>query len=45
MDIIHARKHELFTEQVNKVALSSSDDKSIIRPDKINTLAHGHTTG
>ena len=34
-------RHELFTEQVNKVALSSSDDTRIIRPDKIKTLAHG----
>jgi len=41
MNIIRSRKHELFTEQVNKVALSSSDDKRIIRPNKINTLAHG----
>jgi len=32
--------HELFTEQVNKVALSSSDNKRIIRADKIQTLAH-----
>ena len=45
MNIIRSRKHELFTEQVNKVALSANDDKRIIQPDKINTLAHGYRTG
>jgi len=45
MNTIRSQKHELFTEQVNKVALSSSDDKRIIRPDKINTFAHRHRTG
>ena len=40
-NIIRSRKHELFTEQVNKVALSSSDDKRIILPDRINNLSHG----
>ena len=45
MSIICLLKHELFTEQVNKVALSANDDKRIIQPDKINTLAHGYRTG
>jgi len=44
MNIIRSQKHELFTEQVNKVALSANDDKRIIQPDKINTLAHGYRT-
>ena len=43
MHVIRSREHELFTETVNKIALSSSDDKRIIRADKINTLAHGHS--
>jgi len=33
--------HELFTESVNKNALSANDDKRIIQPDKIQTQAHG----
>ena len=35
-------KHEIFIEEVNKIALSSDDDKRIILPDKIHTLAYGH---
>ena len=35
-------KHEIFTEEVNKIALSRDDDKRTILPDKIHTLAHGH---
>jgi len=44
MNIIRSQKHELFTEQVNKVALSANDDKRIIQPDKINAIAHGYRT-
>jgi len=39
-NVIRSRQHEIFTETVNKVALSSNDDKRIILPDRINTLAH-----
>ena len=35
-------KHEVFTNEINKIALSSDDGKRVILPDKINTLAHGH---
>jgi len=40
-NVIRSRQHNLSTEQVNKIALSVIDDKRIIQPDKINTLAHG----
>jgi len=40
MNVIRSRQHEIFTETVNKVALSANDDKRIILPDRINTLAH-----
>ena len=36
------RKHEIFTEELNKIALSANDDKRIILLDKVNTLAYGH---
>jgi len=41
MNIIRSHKHEIYTEIINKIALSSSDDKRIIQPDKIQTVAHG----
>ena len=41
MNVIRSREHELFTETVNKIALSANDDKRIIQPDKIQTLAYG----
>jgi len=40
MNVIGSRQHEIFIETVNKVALSAYDDKRIILPDRINTLAH-----
>ena len=42
MNVIRNRKHDLFTEQVNKKALSTDDDKRVVLEDKINTLAIGH---
>jgi len=45
MNIIRSRQHNLSTEQVNKIALSANDDKRIIQPDKIDTLAYGYRTG
>lgn len=42
MNVIRSHKHEVFTETVNKVALSPFDDKRIIREDGIHTYAHGH---
>ena len=42
MNVIRSYRHEIYTEEVNKVALSSNDDKRIILNDGIHTLAHGH---
>ena len=33
---------DIYTEEVNKVALSTDDDKRIIMKDGISTLAYGH---
>ena len=41
-NIIRSYKHEVYTKEVNKVALSASDDKRYILEDGINTLALGH---
>ena len=42
MNVIRSHKHDVFTEEVNKVALSANDDKRYILEDGINTLALGH---
>ena len=39
MNIIRSEKHNIYSMTVNKVALSANDDKRLIVPDKINTLA------
>ena len=42
MNVFRSRLHEIYTERIVKVALSSSDDKRIICKDGIHTLAIGH---
>ena len=42
MNVIRSYKHEVYTETVNKIALSSDDDKRYILEGVINTLAWGH---
>ena len=39
MNIIKSQNHDIYSMTVNKVALSANDDKRLIVPDKINTLA------
>ena len=34
--------HEIYTEEINKIALSSDDDKRVIMTDEIHTVAYGH---
>ena len=42
MNVIRSHRHELFTEEINKIALSANDDKRVILEDGVHTLAHGH---
>jgi len=42
MVILRSDMHDVYTEEVNKVALSADDDKRIIMKDLISTLAYGH---
>ena len=42
MNVIRSRLHDVYTETINKVALSANDDKRIICEDGINTFAYGH---
>lgn len=37
-------KHEIFTQSVNKIALSNNDDKRMLLPDKVSTLSWGNST-
>ena len=41
MNVIRSHRHEIYTEAINKVALSSNDDKRVILKDGISTLSHG----
>ena len=41
-NIIRSYEHELYTEEVNKVALSATDDKRYLLKDSFDTLAWGH---
>ena len=41
-NILRSNNHEVYTEEVNKVALSALDDKRYILSDGVDTLAWGH---
>ena len=42
MNVIRSYKYDIYTETVNKTALSGDDDKRIVSSDKIHTMAYGH---
>ena len=42
MNVIRSHKHEVYTEEINKVALCPIDDKRYILEDQVHTLALGH---
>ena len=43
MNVIRSLCHEIYTEEINKIELSSDDDKRVIMANEIHTLAYGHT--
>ena len=43
MNVFRSHLHDIYTEEVNKVALSADDDKRVIMDDGIHTLAYGHS--
>ena len=42
MNLIRSHKDEIFSETVNKVALSADDDKRVTGTDCISKLSYGH---
>ena len=42
MNVIRSHRHEVYTEEVNKIALCPGDDKRHILEDGVHTLALGH---
>jgi len=42
MNVIRSRRHDVYTEKVNKVALLAENDKRVIMEDGIHTLVYGH---
>ena len=38
-----SKKHGVYTENVNKIALSNDDDKRVLSNDKITTYPYGYT--
>ena len=42
MNVTISHMHEVYTEEVNKIALCSDDDKRHILEDGVHTLALGH---
>ena len=41
MNVFRCHKHEMYSEEINKIALSVNDDKRIILEDGIHTRPHG----
>src|SRR5688572_30725955 len=42
MNVIRSHLHEIYSEEVNKIALSCDDDKRVIQLDGVHTFAYGH---
>ena len=42
-NVIRSQCHEMYAEEINKIALSSDDDKRVIMANGIHTLAYGNT--
>ena len=40
MIVIQSEKHDIYTQQINKIALSAEDDKRVVQ--RIHTKAYGH---
>ena len=43
INVILGHCHEMYTEEINKIAISSNDDIRVIMADGIHTVAYEHT--
>jgi len=43
MNVIRSHLHEMYTKEVNKIALNV-DDKRVTQEDQTHTMAYGHIT-
>ena len=41
MNVFRCHKHEVYSEEMNKIALCANDDKRVVLPDGIHTRPHG----
>ena len=39
MKIIRSENHNIYSKEVNKIALSNEDDKRVVMDDKVNAIA------
>ena len=42
LNVIRSHCHNIYTEEINNIALSSDDNKRVIMADGIHTLTYGH---
>ena len=42
MNVFRSHLHDVYTEEINKIALSANDDKRVVLKDGVHTRAHGH---
>ena len=41
-NVIRSHSHQIYTEEINKIAHTANDNKRVIMADGIHTLAYGH---
>jgi len=44
MNVIRSHLHNVYTEEVNKAALSAEDDERVFMENGLHTLAYGHNS-
>ena len=42
MNVFRSHGHDVYSEEINKIALSANDDKRVVLKDGVHTYAHGH---